>query len=579
MRRMPAAMLARSHSDGHLAGKSLIKHHYPPLTDNDPPAAHSAGIQPTTTCRLHNPHGAHYDGSYWSPAISEITPLTRPLGPTVIRTMYAGHVAVMTLINLSIVTTQTVFALFANRELAVQYANLTVFYSAAFLSSVFLYPLVCYWIKPDRVPIVTGATAVGYAVSLTFFPGVYVTIPVNAVCGGMLGVLSVWQGEKVIGLAVQYAHVKVNATSDAKSTAGEWYVWSQVWLQTGIMLAAITCSVARMWVIPSEFKRVIVHPLDMQHHCGSHVCQHDVAARLHHPMMMDEAGDYLNMILFLLAGCVAGLGSLAAGLMVCFARAQNNINHNRKQRGRSRAVVSHEQQPAEEELLSGGSASDSSECTSLQQHYSPPIISQLRGLVDLLCYNHKLQTLLPVCFLIGLHWAFMLTSFSQDFIECALTADYVGWSLAVYAGSWALSLYVTYQMSRQIKRVHILIWITFFQAGIEIVLSTWLPGNHDVPVFFVMSGVLGLTQGAYSALITGLWIRIFADDWTGSYSFMMAFKFAGCAFGLFLRAFVCVVVQVYILFAFLLVATGCFGLLEWKYSIYLSRTKQLGIFV
>lgn len=85
---------------------------------------------------------------------------------------------------------------------------------------------------------------------------------------------------------------------------------------------------------------------------------------------------------------------------------------------------------------------------------------------------------------------------------CALSRDYVGWALAVHSGMSALSMLIIYQLTRQMKRLHLLIWIAFFQAGIEIVPSVWLPGNHDMPIFFVMAGIFGVTEGGFQALIS-----------------------------------------------------------------------------
>lgn len=91
----------------------------------------------------------------------------------------------------------------------------------------------------------------------------------------------------------------------------------------------------------------------------------------------------------------------------------------------------------------------------------------------------------------------------QDFVVCALSRDYVGWVLAVHSGTSALSLAVIYQLSRQMKRLHITIWIAFFQAGIGIVVAVWLPGNHDMPIFFVIAGIFGITEAGFTALMSG----------------------------------------------------------------------------
>lgn len=76
------------------------------------------------------------------------------------------------------------------------------------------------------------------------------------------------------------------------------------------------------------------------------------------------------------------------------------------------------------------------------------------------------------------------------------------------------------------------------------------------------------------ACFSGLWVRMFSNDWTGTYSFIVAFKFAGCALGTSSSLFFCPIIQVYLMFTTLILAFIPYLVLEWKYDNFLNRGKK-----
>ncbi|OQV25272.1 hypothetical protein BV898_00956 [Hypsibius exemplaris] len=605
--------IVRSASDGQLTTRPLYPHHVPKphirsdLFEGRPHAPRSS----YGSCRRSSDGNNHHEpqrincGSYWSPAISEIDYHLQPLGTSSLNRRVRLLRLICLLIQMSVVITQTTATTSASRPFSIASADgttfafpiLAAFYSAACLSAL-LAPLILPRLSETSVWIITSLSTLTYTISPLIWVNVWSILAGSLVCGCFFGLLIVQQGVASLNLGLAFSCVK--SLKGQKKTAGAWWLRTQVVVQCAGLAGSIAWSAVSVAATVSSANED--GPLSVERRCGKMVCQ-TVSARqprLQQPpynwtVEAENAGSSrgengmrldvidANILLGLIAGAAALTASLCAAVAFCLSKLANPRRpHRNDGNNRSPALLSstttaepeNGEEEGEEEDERRLALSASSETTVTTQIYSEPPGRQLASLARVLLHDHKLQTMLPLTFFLGVQRAFITTTFVKDFIACALQTPFVGWTLAVHSGFYAGTLWIIYQYSRHAKRLYILFWIVLFQIGAGTVVIVWTPKSHDKAMFFIIAAVFGLVEGGLSALLSGLQVRVFAHDWTGTYSYLVSFKFAGSVMGLCSSIFLCSVAQMYLMSSILLVALVPYCLLEWKYNSYLRKRKR-----
>ncbi|GAV04030.1 hypothetical protein RvY_14374-2 [Ramazzottius varieornatus] len=417
-------MLTRSLSDGNnvacQSSRTKVSNH-PAITRPHQPSASSRLLQippsKTTTyrsCPHHTKPLPQHHGSYWSPVISEIDYPFEPLGTRSLISKARLSRLILFLLQLSLTISH--ITLTVQHKHLEDLANLyfVVFYSSAFLTTVFS-PVISARISKSFI-VVSGIISAFLAASTLFIPQMGILLAISVINGSCWGLVMVKPGLSALNLGLQYACIK--DLKDRKGTAADWYLWSQVALHNGALLGSmIFAGTKKLLTLPQA---TLQPTLKMP--CGRSACgtsdskikmppfgsarsfaSLNQTLRPERPSLIDDG--HANGILAVIAACWALTALAVLGLTYCCSPSRRKKRRQRYDGNSSGGGGNHLRDDQSSLSLDGSQAST--------QVFHETAISQLRQIADLLLYDHKLQTVLPLVLFTGMQSAFIFNTFTK----------------------------------------------------------------------------------------------------------------------------------------------------------------------
>ncbi|KAK2150389.1 hypothetical protein LSH36_407g02024 [Paralvinella palmiformis] len=109
----------------------------------------------------------------------------------------------------------------------------------------------------------------------------------------------------------------------------------------------------------------------------------------------------------------------------------------------------------------------------------------------------RLQALSPLVFFTGVEQGFVLGDFTKSYVNCALGIHKIGFVMVCFGAVNALASITIGHIARHVKRYPIVVAGTLFNACLLMALLWWLPSSEDLPMFYVISGCLGLCDAIW----------------------------------------------------------------------------------
>ena len=85
----------------------------------------------------------------------------------------------------------------------------------------------------------------------------------------------------------------------------------------------------------------------------------------------------------------------------------------------------------------------------------------------------------------------------QSYVNCALGIHKIGFVMVCFGTVNALTSISIGHIARHVKRYPIVVAGTLFNACLLMALLWWLPSSEDMPMFYVISGCLGLCDAIW----------------------------------------------------------------------------------
>lgn len=260
---MPKKTLVRSLSESHVKPRTFCKVHSQRQFNG--PQKHRNQREDIDSIRSNPSQNIRNYGSYWSPAISENGQPTVTGGQKYLRRFATVQTLIFTFIALCYFYSQAMFVTLIKGDRLDIYPCLITFHCLAFLSAI-IAPVVINRFSANKILFVSGLSGICYACCPLLTTG-FILLPVSAVCGMIFGLTSVLQGTEALNLGLQFAYVREHV--DGKSTAGDWYLWTQVVVQCGIILGSMMCSSAIRFMADSPAWEIHGKPVSAKVQLGT----------------------------------------------------------------------------------------------------------------------------------------------------------------------------------------------------------------------------------------------------------------------------------------------------------------------
>ncbi|XP_069811120.1 protein unc-93 homolog A-like [Dendropsophus ebraccatus] len=187
-----------------------------------------------------------------------------------------------------------------------------------------------------------------------------------------------------------------------------------------------------------------------------------------------------------------------------------------------------------------------------------PLLATVKHLQD------KRQCLLiPLTVYSGIVQGFILSDYTKSYVTCSLGMQYVGYVIIVYGATTSVFSYVFGKLSQYIKR------IVFFTSAMVINISSiaalflWTPHRYQLGVFFVFSGLWGISDAIWQTLLNGFYGILFEDNREAAFANYLLWKSLGYVLSFGYSSFLGIYVKLCILLATLLLGMLFYLIVEY----------------
>ncbi|KAM8952974.1 protein unc-93 homolog A-like [Pelodytes ibericus] len=186
--------------------------------------------------------------------------------------------------------------------------------------------------------------------------------------------------------------------------------------------------------------------------------------------------------------------------------------------------------------------------------------------------------LIPLTIYSGIEQGFILSDYTKSYVTCSLGIEFVGYVIIVFGLMTSICSMLFGKLSKYTSRIVLFIIATVANIICISVLFVWKPNPDQLAVFFVFSGLWGLGDAVWQALVNALYGVLFDDNREAAFANYLLWKSLGYVLSFGYSSFLHVTIKLIILLCFLVLGMMLYGIveyIEWKKTQLKARGPTL----
>lgn len=178
--------------------------------------------------------------------------------------------------------------------------------------------------------------------------------------------------------------------------------------------------------------------------------------------------------------------------------------------------------------------------------------------------NQNLQLLVPITFWLGFEQAFMSADYTASYISCAWGLRDVGYVMAGYGITNALSSLAIRLLVKLTGRVPAVLIAFFLHIAIFATLILWHPNSSNRFVFFILTLVWGMSDSIWVVQIMSLYGILSPGKEEAAFSNYDLWLSLGFIVGFGISSVLYTYLKVYLMLGLLLIGMAAYLMMEWQ---------------
>ncbi|XP_070498643.1 UNC93-like protein [Chironomus tepperi] len=185
------------------------------------------------------------------------------------------------------------------------------------------------------------------------------------------------------------------------------------------------------------------------------------------------------------------------------------------------------------------------------------------------------QLLIPLTVFIGIEQAFIGADFTQAYVSCALGIHQIGYVMIVFGVVNAICSIIFGTIMKYTGRFVIIIFGTVVHMGIFTYILFWRPHPDHKFVFFLISGLWGVSDAVWQTQINGIYGALFRRNKEAAFSNYRLWESVGFVIAYVYSTLICTSMKLYIVITVLAVGTICYIIVEIRHLRKERKQKEL----
>ncbi|NXQ58864.1 UN93A protein, partial [Anthoscopus minutus] len=398
-----------------------------------------------------------------------------------------------------------------NSEEGLGVTSMSVLFAALTLSSMFLPPIVIKKLGCKWTIAISMCCYVAYSLG-NFYASWYTLIPTSVILG--LGGAPLWSA-KCTYLTIAGTLYAEKAGKHAKDIINQYFgVFFLVFQTSGVWGNLISALILSQ----SSTKEITEEDLEC---CGAYNC-------LTGTTNTSESSRPSNSLIYTLVGVYTASGVLAVLLVSIFLD-----------------QIKSDQAETEKEKLEAPS-------------FWSTFLATFQHLKD------KRQCLLiPLTMYSGFEQAFLSSEYSKEYMTCALGIQYVGYMMICFAGVNSLCSLLFGKISQFTGRKLLFALAAVMNTACMIALLLWKPHPKQLPVFFVIPALWGLSDAVWQTQTNAIYGILFEKNMEAAFANYRLWESVGFVIAFAYSTKLQVYVKIYILLSVLVLSMVTYGVVEY----------------
>ncbi|XP_064602225.1 protein unc-93 homolog A-like [Liolophura sinensis] len=207
-----------------------------------------------------------------------------------------------------------------------------------------------------------------------------------------------------------------------------------------------------------------------------------------------------------------------------------------------------------------------------QTQMNPRYISQFKSLLKFV-KNPKFHLLAPVIFYMGIQTSFHSGEITKAYVTCLYGMEMVGFAMAGFGCSAAISSFVTGYLKRYINRLAILSLGFLINAACLVVMGLWMPTEDNLVPVLVLICLWGFAEGIWITHINCATGLLFPDNIEAAYTAFQFIVALGLVVGYSVSQYLCMLSKLYAVGVFAVLGMTSFVILKWQ----ISRERRMPV--
>ncbi|KAM4694254.1 protein unc-93 homolog A-like [Discoglossus pictus] len=181
--------------------------------------------------------------------------------------------------------------------------------------------------------------------------------------------------------------------------------------------------------------------------------------------------------------------------------------------------------------------------------------------------------LIPLTIYTGVEQGFILSDYTKSYVTCTLGIQYVGYVIIVFGATTSICSYMFGKLSQYVHRIFF-----FMLAAITNIISIaalflWTPHPDQLGIFFAFSGLWGISDSVWQALVNALYGILFEEKKEAAFANYLLWKSLGYVISFGYSSFLSAYVKLFIVVSILIVGMLLYGIVE--YNEWSKRKVQI----
>lgn len=185
------------------------------------------------------------------------------------------------------------------------------------------------------------------------------------------------------------------------------------------------------------------------------------------------------------------------------------------------------------------------------------------------------QLLIPLTVFIGMEQALIGADFTQAYVSCALGISQIGYVMICFGVVNAICSVIFGTLMKYVGRFSIIVFGTALHMGIFSYLLFWRPSPENPMIFFLVSGLWGVSDAVWQTQINGLYGALFRRNKEAAFSNYRLWESLGFVIAYAYSTALCARMKLYIVMAVLGLGTFCYIIVEIRQLRKERRQKAL----